>query len=453
MTTTTVIHAAKTFLGDAFVPAAVVVEDETIVGIEPFGASLSDAEHVRLSGGQLLMPGLVDTHVHVNEPGRTNWEGFVSATRAAAAGGVTTIIDMPLNSVPPTVTPEALALKRGSAAGRIAVDVGFWGGAVPDNLGGLATLWDGGVFGFKCFLSPSGVDEFPELDLVELADAMMEIAAFDGLVLVHAEDPAALVRRDAVGRHYVDFLATRPPRSEEAAIEHVIEAARASGTRVHILHLSDAEAMPMIAAAKASGVRITVETCPHYLVLAAEGIPDGATEYKCCPPIRGADNQERLWEGVLDGTIDAIVSDHSPAPAAMKRTGDFGSAWGGISGLQLGLAATLASASRRGIELERILPLFTTGPARIAGFDDRGTLAIGTRADLVVFDPDARWTAHEQALQHRQPVSAYEGHPMRGRVVSTWLRGTCIYRDDEGFGPARGRESRRPSWTEVEEEQ
>lgn len=453
MTTTTVIHAANASLGDAFVPAAVVVEDETIVGIEPFGTPLGGAEHVRLSAGQLLLPGLIDTHVHVNEPGRTNWEGFVSATRAAAAGGVTTVIDMPLNSVPPTVTPEALALKRGSAAGRIVVDVGFWGGIVPDNIGALAALWDEGVFGFKCFLSPSGVDEFPQLDLVELTDAMAEIAAFDGLVLVHAEDPAALVQRDSVGRHYADFLATRPPRSEEAAIEHVIEAARATGARVHILHLSDADALPMVRAAKASGVRITVETCPHYLTLAAEGIPDGATEFKCCPPIRGTDNQDRLWEGVLDGTIDAIVSDHSPAPAAMKRTGDFGSAWGGISGLQLGLGATLEAAATRGVSLERILPLFTTGPARIAGLHDRGALAVGTRADLVVFDPDAAWTAHEQALQHRQPVSAYEGRPMHGRVVSTWLRGTCIYRDDEGFGPARGRESSRPVWTEAEEEQ
>ena len=273
---------------------------------------VAQAREVLVPDDAVLLPGLVDSHVHVNEPGRTEWEGFRSATLAAAAGGVTTIVDMPLNSLPPTTTAEALAIKRAAAAPSAFIDIGFWGGAVPDSLGALAPLHEAGVFGFKCFLSPSGVDEFPHLDRAQLLAAMEEIASLGSRLIVHAEDPALLGDDGALGRGYDAFLASRPAASEASAIDAVIDAARRTGARAHILHLSDAHSLPAIRAAKAEGVALTVETCPHYLTIVAEEIPDGASEFKCCPPIRDAANRDLLWAGVVDGTIDAIVSDHSP---------------------------------------------------------------------------------------------------------------------------------------------
>ncbi|GMA34585.1 hypothetical protein GCM10025876_07890 [Demequina litorisediminis] len=307
-----VVRAQRTLIGDEWHSAAVAVRAGLIVSVAGFDAEIDARDDVTLADDEVLLPGVVDTHVHVNEPGRTEWEGFTSATLAAAAGGTTTVIDMPLNSIPPTTTVEALLLKRAAATPQVSVDVGFWGGAIPSSLGHLRELHDAGVFGFKCFLSPSGVDEFPHLTRPQLFEAAREIASFDGLLIVHAEDPGALLPHGG-GTHYDDFVASRPDAAETSAIDSVIEASRATGCRVHILHLSSAAALPSIRAAKRAGVRLTVETCPHYLTFDAASIPDGATQYKCCPPVRDAANREALWEALVDGTIDLVASDHSPA--------------------------------------------------------------------------------------------------------------------------------------------
>jgi allantoinase len=431
-----VIDTDAAFVDGAFRPAAIGIRNGVIAAIEPAGTALPARSRVAVPPGERLIPGLVDTHVHVNEPGRTEWEGFASATRAAAAGGVTTIIDMPLNSLPPTIDPDALAIKRVAAAPQAVVDVGFWGGAVPGNLGRLRELHDAGTFGFKCFLAPSGVDEFPHLDPAELAAALEELAEFDGLLIVHAEDPGVLAAHENDGGpSYRRFVESRPPEAELAAIRRIIDGVRASGGRAHILHLSSAAALPLIAQAKAEGLRITAETCPHYLTLDAEQIPDGATEFKCCPPIRDAGNRDLLWQGLLDGTIGLVVSDHSPATAELKLgfDGDFARAWGGISGLQLGLANVWTEASRRGIGLDRVLGWMSSGPADFAGLDRKGRIALGADADLVTFAPDATFTVVPAALAHRNPISAYAGVLLRGVVTGAWLRGRPIGDDPGGI--------------------
>jgi allantoinase len=393
-----------------------------------------DARAVLVPDDAVLLPGLVDSHVHVNEPGRTEWEGFRSATLAAAAGGVTTLVDMPLNSLPPTTTADALAVKKTAAAPSAYIDVGFWGGAVPDSLGALAPLHDAGVFGFKCFLSPSGVDEFPHLSRAQLGAAMEEIAALGSRIIVHAEDPALLAADGALGRGYDAFLASRPAASEASAIDAVITEARRTGARAHILHLSDAHSLPAIRAAKAEGVALSVETCPHYLTIVAEEIPDGASEFKCCPPIRDASNRDLLWGGVVDGTIDAIVSDHSPSTVDLKRSGggDFGLAWGGIAGLQVGLSAVWTEARSRGIPLETILPPFTTGPASVAGLSGAGVIEPGAPAHLTVFGVDDPFPIDAAALLHKNPITAYDHRLLTGRIRRTWLHGTAIYNVTEG---------------------
>lgn len=425
-----IVRARRVLIDGAFRPATVVVQDGRIVATLGFDDAPADAQ--TLADDEVLLPGLVDTHVHINEPGRTEWEGFVTATRAAAAGGVTTVLDMPLNSIPPTIDVPALEVKRAAAAAGAAIDVGFWGGAVPDSLGHLEALWDAGVFGFKCFLAPSGVDEFPHLNHEQLNRALDEIAGFDGLLIVHAEDPDVLVRSaNAGGTSYARFLESRPPAAETAAIQAVLDGARRTGARVHILHLSSAAALPSIAAAKADGVRITVETCPHYLTFDAEHVPDGATQYKCCPPIRDAANQDALWGGLLDGTIDFIVSDHSPSTAERKFAGDgdFQVAWGGIAGLQFGLAAVWSEARRRDIPLERVVGWLSSATAAFAGLRTKGRIAAGADGDLVVFAPDAPDRVEVGELQYRNKISAYVGASLTGRVRTTWLGGGMVSAD------------------------
>ncbi|HEY0373674.1 MAG TPA: allantoinase AllB [Amnibacterium sp.] len=419
-----VLRAARAFVDGAVRPATVVVEGGRIARV----AAFEDAAHadVELEADEVLLPGLVDTHVHVNEPGRTEWEGFASATRAALAGGVTTIVDMPLNSIPPTVDPAALAVKRRAAEGAVVVDTGFWGGAVPASLGRLEALWDERVFGFKAFLAPSGVDEFPHLDRAALLAALTEIAGFGGLLIVHAEDPRVLAAAPhPVGRDYRRFVGSRPPEAETAAIGAVIAGVRRTGARAHILHLSAAAALPMLAAAKTEGLPITVETCPHYLVFDEAHIPDGATEYKCCPPIRDAANQDALWAALLDGTIDSVVSDHSPSTAERKFAGDgdFEAAWGGVAGLQFGLTAVWTAARDRGVPLERVLPWFTTGPADLVGLGTKGRIAAGADADLVVLAPEERHRVTVPELRFKNPVSAYVGHELTGVVRRAWRAG------------------------------
>ena len=346
-----VIRAERAVTPDGVRPATVAIRDGRIAAIAGPGAALDAVETVALPGSEVLLPGLVDTHVHVNEPGRTEWEGFATATRAAAAGGVTTLIDMPLNSLPPTTTTAALAVKRAAARPSAHVDVGFWGGAVPGNLADLARLHQAGVFGFKAFLADSGVPEFGLLDPADLDAVLAETARLGALLIVHAEDPGVLAAAPAAaGRAYAGFLASRPSAAEDTAIAGLLAAAWWHGARVHILHLASASALPMIAAARADGARVTAETCPHYLSFCAEDVPDGATEFKCCPPIRDAANRDGLWAGLAEGLIGTVVSDHSPCPPGLKQreSGDFGAAWGGISSLQLGLPAVWTQARRRG---------------------------------------------------------------------------------------------------------
>lgn len=412
-----------------------------IVAVEPLGAGLDASLVVDLAEDEVLLPGLVDTHVHVNDPGRTEWEGFASATRAAAAGGVTTIIDMPLNSIPPTVDVAALEVKRKTAEGQTWVDVGFWGGAVPGNVAKLRALHEEGVFGFKCFLLPSGVDEFPPLELAELVHVMAEIASLRGLLIVHAEDAGAIERAAAgpaaaQGRRYGDFLASRPREAENLAVAHVIDLARHTGCRVHILHVSSAEALPLIAAAKGEGIRITAETCPHYLYFAGEEVPEGGTQFKCCPPIREADNRERLWDGLAERILDVVVSDHSPSTPELKAldSGDFGRAWGGISSLQLGLAVVWTEARERGISLADVARWMAEGPADLVGLSRKGRIAVGADADFCVFAPDDGFIVDAAQLQHRNPVTPYDGRRLFGVVRATWLRGERIDLDAEPRG-------------------
>lgn len=442
MTALSTLAATRVFVDGGFRPATVRIEDGTIVGIDEFDP---DADLV-LPERMTLLPGLVDSHVHLDEPGRTEWEGFATGTAAAAAGGITTVVDMPLNSVPVTTTPEALAAKRTAAQGKLAVDVAYWGGAVPENLGSLAPLAAAGVVGFKCFLSPSGIDEFGHLDAAGLEAALSEIAAFDGLLIVHAEDPEHLPAPaspdGSLGPRYLDFLASRPAESEASAIAAVIAAAERTGARAHVVHLSDAASLGAIREAKARGIRLTVETCPHYLTLRAEDLPDGSGVVKCCPPVRDGENQDLLWAGLVDGTIDAVVSDHSPATAALKvrPDGDLGLAWGGISGLQTGLRAVWTEASRRGIALETVLPWMTTGPARIAGLDGLGQIAPGRPAHLVAFDPDAEATVRAADLEYRNKLSPWDGARLRGAVHTTWVHGELAWDAEGGIRTRAGRE-------------
>ncbi len=422
---------------EGIAPRRVVVREGRIASVEPVTADPAAPAPgtVTLRADEVLIPGLVDTHVHVNEPGRTEWEGFASATRAAAAGGVTTILDMPLNSIPATTTVEALATKRASAEGQCRVDVGFWAGAVPDSLGHLTELHEAGVFGFKCFLLDSGVPEFPPLSPPQLGTAMAEIAAFDGLLIAHAEDPTVIAAHaKAHTTHYPEFLASRPPAAENDAISTVIAAARETGCRTHIVHLSSAEALPAIIAAKADGVRLTVETCPHYLTLAAEEIAEGQTQFKCCPPVRDAANADLLWAALADGVIDMVVSDHSPSTIDMKLldTGDFGAAWGGISSLQLGLSLVWTEARRRGHDLSAVVDWLATKTGGIVGVSGKGKIGVGASADLVVFAPDATQTIDATRLLHRNPITPYDGRTLDGVVRATYLRGRRV--DDEPDG-------------------
>ncbi|WP_410591748.1 allantoinase AllB [Amycolatopsis sp. lyj-23] len=428
-----VVRAARAVTAEGEVPATIGVDGGRIVAVEPGGVALAGDRVLDLGGDVVLLPGLVDTHVHVNDPGRAEWEGFETATRAAAAGGVTTIVDMPLNSLPPTVDVAALEVKRTAAAGRVHVDVGFWGGAIPGNAPDLRGLHDAGVFGFKCFLLHSGVDEFPPLDPAGLDEALRELSSFDALMIVHAEDAHEIDSApEPHGGRYVDFLHSRPRQAENLAISHVIEAARRHSARAHILHLSSSDALPLIASARRDGVALTAETCPHYLSFVAEEIRDGATQFKCCPPIREAANREQLWQGLADGVIDTIVSDHSPCTPELKRfdSGDFGQAWGGISSLQLGLPAIWTQARQRGFALTDVVRWMAERPAAQAGMRRKGHLAVGYDADFCVFAPDEAFVVDVAKLKHRNPVSAYDRRPLAGVVRSTWLRGAEITGDE-----------------------
>jgi allantoinase len=421
-----IIHAPRAVTPEGEKPASVLVEDGRITRVAEFGHREPACEVAELGPGEVLLPGLVDSHVHVNEPGHADWEGFAAATRAAAAGGITTLVDMPLDSVPVTTTAAALAAKRAAAAGQCFIDVGFWGGAVPGNLGDLPALHRAGALGFKCFLADSGSPGFPPVPPSALHQVLRILGELGAVLLVHAESDTELAAAPApAGRSYASFLASRPPCSEEAAVAAVLDAARATGGRVHIVHLSSASALPMIAAARRDGVRVTVETCPHYLTLAAEDIPDGATEYACCPPIRDRANREQLWQALADGTLGLIVSDHSPCAPQHKHlhTGDFAAAWGGISSLQISLPVVWTQARQRGFGLADIARWMSERPALLAGLPRKGRIAAGYDADLCVLAPEEEFTVTPETLHHKHPITPYAGSVLHGVVRRTWLRG------------------------------
>ncbi|HEV8610987.1 MAG TPA: allantoinase AllB [Thermoanaerobaculia bacterium] len=422
-------------------PASVVVRGGVIASVED--VPLAAGGEALNFGGSVVMPGLIDTHVHVNEPGRTDWEGFETATRAAAAGGVTTIFDMPLNSVPPTVSVAALSEKASAASGKCFIDVGFWGGVVPGNLAELAGMADLGVPGFKCFLVPSGVPEFDDVSEHDLREALAEIARIGAVLLVHAEHPGWITTA-ATGdpRRYATYLATRPARAEDEAVALLARLCRETGARIHIVHLSSATALGEIESAQAAGLSLSAETCPHYLFFAAEDVPDGATEFKCAPPIRDRSNRNPLWDGLAGGAIEMVVSDHSPSPPEMKsrETGDFLSAWGGISSLQLRLPAVWTAARERGHTVEQLAGWLCTAPAQLGGVANRkGAIALGFDADFVVWDPEAAFEVRPDSIHHRHKLTPYLGRTLSGVVEATFLAGEKIFENGRFIGMPRGR--------------
>ncbi len=446
-----VVRSERVLLPDGLRPATIRIDEGRIAGIGPY-ADRPAGVRTRDVGALVVLPGLVDTHVHINEPGRTDWEGFASATRAAAAGGITTLVDMPLNSIPATTTARALDAKRAAAAGQCHVDVGFWGGVVPGNTGDLAALADAGVLGFKCFLAPSGVDEFAHVGETDLRAALPQLARRGLPLLAHAEWPALLrdpldagALRDVDPRRYATWLDSRPPASEHAAIDLLVRLAREYDAHVHIVHLASAGALPALSAARRDGVAVTVETCPHYLTFAAEDIPDGAVAFKCAPPIRQRAHADGLWHGLADGVIDLIATDHSPAPPALKclADGDFVRAWGGIASLQLGLAAVWTGMAARGLPIDRIGTWMAHAPAVLAGLAAKGAIRVGGDADLVIWDPDGTTTIGADTLYHRHPVTPYMGMTLGGRVLATLLGGRVIFEEGECRGAPTGRLLRR----------
>jgi allantoinase len=439
-----VIRSRRVVIDGGIRPAAIAIDNEQITAILDH-SDFENGEQFDF-GDAVIMPGLVDSHVHINEPGRTEWEGFRSATMAAAAGGVTSMIEMPLNSIPAVTTADAFAAKTAAAKGKLTVDVGFWGGVVPGNVPHLREMYDSGVFGFKCFLVPSGVPEFEAVTESDLRQAMPELTSLNAILLVHSELPGPIEKArpqvaDADPRKYSTWLRSRPPAAEDEAIAMLIRLSKEFGTRVHVVHLSSASAVPMLRRAKTEGVKITVETCPHYLAFAAEDIRAGATEFKCAPPIRDRENQDRLWGAIRGGLLDLVASDHSPAPAKMKctSTGDFMRAWGGIASLQLILPIIWTQARSRGVDVPQLATLLCGGPAKLAGLARKGAITPGCDADFVVWRPEESFRVDPQTLHHRHKLTPYAGQTLYGVVQSTFLRGEQIFNSGRFLAKDKGR--------------
>lgn len=424
-------RSRRVVLPDGVRPATIRHEGGVIVDI---GDGTADEDF----GDLVAMPGLVDSHVHVNDPGRSGWEGFRTATKAAAAGGTTTIVDMPLNSIPPTVDLEALAAKRDAAMGGIAVDVAFWGGLIPGSEAWVEPLVKAGVCGFKSFLVDSGVPEFPPMTVTALEDVLPDLAGLGVPLLLHAEDPSRLHPMTGDPRDYTAYLESRPSECEGEAVGEAVELAARTGGHIHVLHVSSADATDVL---RRAGPGVSAETCPHYLTFSAEQIGVGATEFKCAPPIRAREHREALWEALADGTLVMIVSDHSPSPPELKAVeiGDFSVAWGGISSLQIRLQATWSEASRRGHGLDRLVEWLSTAPAELAGLDRKGSIATGNDADFLVWDPDGLTEVVGAGLEHRHALTPYEGMRLRGKVEKVTLGGQTLHTADAGVVGFGGR--------------
>jgi allantoinase len=421
-----VLRGDRVLIDATLRPAAVAVENGRVVAIGAPDADHGAAEQITVPAPVVLLPGFVDTHVHIDEPG-TDWEGFATATDAAASAGITTLVDMPLDSVPVTTTVAALNVKKAAAQGKCRVAVQYWAGVVPGNLGTLHELAAAGVRGFKCFLADSGHPDFPPLSPQELRVAAAEVAALDSVLLVHAESHDVLADCAAPsGPDYGSFLASRPDAAEVVAVRAAIGAARDTGARIHIVHVSSADVLGLLAEAKSDGVAVSAETCPHYLLFEAEAIPRGDTRYAVCPPIRDRANRERLWAALADGTLDMVVSDHSPGPPEAAGWSDFGRAIGGIRSLQFGPRAVWSQAADRGFGVGDLSRWMSQRPAELAGFGDRGRISVGARADLCAFDPDAVDTVAPTGVRHRHPASPYVGMTLRGRVLTTWVAGRSV---------------------------
>lgn len=424
-----VIRAPRVVSGGQEAGHTIAITGGRIAAVGPLDSRASAPRVTEFGHDVVVLPGLVDSHVHICEPGNSEWEGFATATRAAAAGGITTLVDMPLDSVPSTVSVAALQAKRDAANGHCHVDVGFWGGVIPRNLGELVPLHEAGVLGFKCFLADSGSDDFPPVTAEQMTEALALLRGLGTALLVHAEDAEATAAIGEIhSRRYADYLASRPRGLENLAIAKVIEAARTGRGRAHIVHLSSSDALAMIASARREGVPVTAETCPHYLALTADQITDGQTVFKSSPPIRETANRELLWNGLRDRVLDMVVSDHSPCTPAMKELGggDFGTAWGGISSLQLALPVVWTYARDRGFAPSDLARWMAERPARLAGLARKGRIAPGFDADLCVFAPDESFAVEPAALHHRHAVTPYAGHRLAGTVRSTYLRGELI---------------------------
>lgn len=447
--TTSALHSTRVITPTGVIEATLILAEGKIKDVLPGRVEQPDIPFESF-GDKVIMPGVIDAHVHINEPGRTEWEGFETATKAAAAGGITTMIEMPLNASPVTTTVEALKLKLEAAKGKLHVNVGFYGGVIPGNIDDLDDLLNAGVFGIKAFLTHSGIDEFPNVTEVDLRRALPILTKHDAKLLVHCElvvGSSLLVdglptnlpnnqQPSPNNRKYANYLASRPAKWETDAIALMIRLSEEFDVHVHIVHVSAAEALPLIRDAKKrgtrsgqrTGVRITAETCPHYLVFCAEEIPNGATEYKCAPPIRERANNDLLWEALKDGTLDFVTTDHSPAPPDIKeqQSGDFMKAWGGIAGLQFLLPAFWTGAKDRGFSLEDVTRLLCEHPAQFLGLKQKGRIAAGCDADLVIWDPEASFVAKEEMIQHRHKLTPYAGRRLFGMVERTLTKNVPV---------------------------
>jgi len=443
-----VVRGERIATSNGIVPAALHLAGGRVMRVSHIddigGALKSD---VLDAGSLVVLPGLVDTHVHINEPGRTDWEGFASATRAAAAGGITTLFDMPLNSIPATTKSSSLEKKRKSAATQCRVDVGFLGGVVPGNTDDLADLWADGVFAFKCFLVPSGVNEFENVTASDLRKAMPKLAELRAPLLVHAELPGPIEAvasslKEHDPRAYETYLASRPAAAEVQAVQFMLDLARRYNVRLHIVHVSAHEVLPLLREARADRVLVTAETCPHYLVFDAEQIPAGATEFKCAPPIRGRENREQLWNALQEGVLDFVVSDHSPCPPELKRqdSGDFFAAWGGIASLELTLPVMWSEMRERSLPFSLVQRWLCEAPARLVGVHrTKGRLAPGFQADFAIVDPAHSFYLDPKKLHQKHRITPYARRALHGRVHATYLRGQLIYAEGEAVGEPDGR--------------